>query len=47
MRIMEIQKKAVAAAEPKPRGAILIVGIVGLLTLALWGALFALAITRV
>ncbi|HET9147463.1 MAG TPA: hypothetical protein VFN77_05400 [Acetobacteraceae bacterium] len=43
---MEIQKKAVAA-EPRPKGAILIVGIVGLLTLALWGALFALAVTRV
>jgi hypothetical protein len=32
--------------EAKPKGAILIVSIVGLLTLALWGSFFALTFIR-
>lgn len=33
-------------AEPKPKGAIFIVSLVGLLTLVLWGALFTLSFIR-
>lgn len=45
MLTVEAQQEG-PASDPKPRGAMAIVGILGVLTLLLWGSLFSLVFIR-